>query len=137
LTYKHKCNGLWTEARFNSFITSALRNAHGKWGPKHKAKKKAWVSHGKYKCAMCNTIGPATLPPIKVDGKRRNNACVDHIKPVVDPYVGKTTWDEYIERMFIEEEGYQVLCYDCHSVKTNEERAIASIRRAKEKENES
>jgi len=121
--------GAWTVARFNSFITSALRNAHGKWGPKHKAKKKAWVSHGKYKCAMCNTIGPATLPPIKVDGKRRNNACVDHIEPVVDPEVGKESWDIYIERMFVELDDYQVLCWDCHTKKSKEERDVATARK--------
>jgi len=134
---KPRCGGRWTEARFNSFITSALRAAHSRWNPKATAKKKAWIKRGVYLCSQCKVEGPATLPPLKGKKRRRNNACVDHIKPVVDPYVGKTTWDEYIERMFIEEEGYQVLCYDCHSVKTNEERAIASIRRAKEKENES
>ena len=134
MTYKHKCNGLWTEARFNSFITSALRSAHSRWGPKSTAKKRAWIKRGVYLCALCGEEGPATLPPLKGKKRRRNNAAVDHIEPVVNPAIGKTTWDEYIDRMFVEEEGYQVLCHKCHTKKTQEERTIANDRRKKEKE---
>jgi len=135
-TEKSRCGGRWTEARYNSFITSALRSAHSKWGPKTDAKKKAWVKRGVYKCEECGHEGPATLPPDTGKKRRKNNAAVDHTIPVVDPAVGRTTWDEYIERMFIEEDGYQVLCYDCHSTKTRSETKIASERRAKEKKNE-
>ena len=130
------CDGRWTPARFNSFITSALRSAHGRWHPKSLAKKKAWIKRGVYLCAECGKEGPATLPPLEGRKRRRNNACVDHIEPVVDPAVGKTTWDEYVRRMFVEEDGYQVLCYECHSLKTNEERAVATKRRAEEKKND-
>ena len=133
MTDKPRCGGKWTEARYNSFITSALRGAHGRWGPKSTAKKKAWISRGVYLCSECGKEGPATLPPLEGRKRRRNNAAVDHIVPVVDPAVGKTTWDEYVERMFVEEDGYQVLCYECHSTKTKEERAIATERRRKEK----
>jgi len=132
---KTRCGGRWTEARFKSFITSALRSAHSKWGPKAAAKKKAWVKRGVYKCEECGKEGPATLPPKPGNKRRLNNAAVDHVTPVVDPEVGFTNWDEYVERMFIEEDGYQILCWSCHSDKTNEERKIATARRAKEKTN--
>ena len=46
---------------------------------------------------------------------------VDHIEPVV-PVSGFTTWDEVIERMFVEKEGLQVLCKECHRVKCQEEK---------------
>jgi len=128
------CSGKWTPARFNSFITSALRSAHSRWNPKSVAKKKAWIKRGVYKCEQCGTEGPATLPPLEGRKRRRNNAAVDHIVPVVDPAVGKTTWDEYIERMFVEAEGYQVLCWECHEAKTKEERSIATERRRMEKQ---
>ena len=131
---KERCGGQWTEARFNSFITSVLRNAHGRWGPKSAAKKKACIKRGIYKCAECGEEGPATLPPLEGRKRRRNNAAVDHIEPVVDPAIGKTTWDEYIERMFVEEPSYQVLCWQCHEDKTKEERVIATERKRKEKE---
>jgi len=131
---KTRNNGNWTEARYNSFITSALRNAHGRWGPKAQAKKNARISRGIYRCSACGELGPATLPPDPGKKRRKNNAAVDHIEPVVDPAVGKTTWDEYINRMFVEVEGYQVLCYSCHKKKTNEETKVAAERRSKEKD---
>lgn len=126
---KPRCGGRWTEARMNSFITSALRAAHGRWAPRHDCKKEAWVKRGFYRCAGCNTIGPATLPPLEGNIRRRNNVCIDHIEPVVDPSVGFTSWDEYIDRMFVEVDKYQVLCYNCHKDKTNKEREIATKRR--------
>ena len=128
-------NGKWTDARFNSFITSALRSAHSRWGPKSSAKKKAWLRRGVYRCALCGEEGPATLPPESGKKRRRNNSAVDHIDPVVDPAVGKKTWDEYIDRMFVEEDGYQVLCWECHKLKTKLEREISIKRKAEEKLN--
>lgn len=73
---------------------------------------------------------PATIKDDK--GKRVNNAIVDHVVPIVDPEVGFTTWDECIERMFCEVEGLQVLCHDCHKLKSNEERRLAAERRNSE-----
>jgi len=105
--------GQWTDARFRSFITSALRGAHGRWNPKSVCKREGWVRRGFYRCDGCGEVGPATLPPLEGRKRRRNNSCVDHINPVVDPEVGFTDWNEYIERMFIEVEGYQLLCWEC------------------------
>ena len=119
---KVRNNGRWTEARFRSFIISALRGAHGKWGVKHDAKKSAWVSRGVYRCAACSVEGPATLPPLEGRSRKRNNAAVDHINPVVEPEVGFVDWNTYIDRMFLEIKGYQVLCYKCHAEKTAAER---------------
>lgn len=121
--------GKWTDARFRSFIVSALRSAHGRWGPKAAAKAEARVSRGVYRCAHCNTLGPATLPPLPGRKRRRNNCAVDHIEPVVDPSVGFVDWSTYIKRMFVEKEGYQVLCWECHEAKTKAEREQAVARR--------
>lgn len=46
---------------------------------------------------------------------------MDHIIPVVGAD-GFTTWDDYIERMFVDREGFQVLCKACHKIKTDEEK---------------
>ena len=85
-------------------------------------------------CAECDQEVPATIVD-ENSGKRVKNALVDHIDPIIDPEVGFTTWDETIERMFCEEDGLQVLCYKCHEIKTNQERAQAKERRQKEKDN--
>jgi 5-methylcytosine-specific restriction endonuclease McrA len=113
-------NNQWTESRYRSFIISALRAASRRWPVKWAVLKDAAVgkqkniSTGKlaehYKCASCGNIFPA------------KEVVVDHIDPVVDPKKGFVSWDDYIERMFCEAEGLQVLCKPCHKVKTDEER---------------
>lgn len=130
---KNRCGGRWTDAKFNSFVKSNLRQASRKWAPINDCLKNARLKKGWYKCAGCSEEVPTT---IKEEGSRTRtkNVYVDHIKPVIDPAVGFTTWDECIERMFSEEDNLQVLCKACHDIKTNEEKAIAAERRSKEKE---
>jgi hypothetical protein len=65
--------------------------------------------------------------------KRVKNVFVDHILPIIDPEVGFTSWDDFINRLFCEREGLQCICGDCHDKKTTNERAAASDRRRKEK----
>ena len=130
-TAKTRNNGRWTEARHKSFIISAIRGAHSKWGVKADVKKSARVSTGRYVCACCSAVGPATLPPLRGQSRRRNNAAVDHIDPVVSPSQGFVDWNTYIDRMFLEEEGYQVLCWACHGVKTRDERELRTLNRKK------
>ena len=133
------CNGgQWTEARKRSFIISALRSATSRWGPKQEALKRARVIRGIYLCALCKKEGPATTWRTYKSGvnkgspKKVKNTVVDHIVPVVDPLTGFVGWDTYIERMFCEADGLQVICHDCHEKVTAEERAIATERKRKE-----
>lgn len=60
---------------------------------------------------------------IKKGRKKINNVFVDHIEPIVDPKTGFTTWEDYIERMFCETDGLQLLCGECHDKKSMDERA--------------
>jgi hypothetical protein len=131
------CNGgEWTDARLHAFIMGALRNAHTRWGPACRAKKRANIKRGLYLCSACREAVPSTIPAVYIGGKkagkpyRKKNAVIDHIIPVVDPVVGFTTWDEAIQRMFVEEAGYQILCDSCHQEKCNEERAIRKANKA-------
>lgn len=96
--------------------------------------KKARVSRGEYLCADCQQIVPATIKD--ENGKRIKNAVVDHIDPIIDPRVGWVSYESLIERMFVEEDKLQVLCHECHTRKTNEEKAIAKERRAGDIEDE-
>ena len=113
--------GQWTEARFISFIKSSLRSASRRWSPIHKTKKDANVSYGLYKCAGCGQIVPPTK---KVKDKRTQNIFVDHIKPIIDPVKGFTTWDDFIENLFCEQDNLQLLCKDCHDAKSNYEKSL-------------
>lgn len=109
---KTRCGGLWTEADFTSFIKSALRRATGRWAPKHKCKKDARIARNQYRCALCSHI---------VGNK---DLAIDHIKPVVDPVRGFVSWDEYIARMFCEQDGFRAICKDCHDNVTASQREI-------------
>ena len=117
---KKRNGGEWTDSRFRSFVTSALRAASRRWPPKFKALKEAFVGRktnkktGKlamhYKCAKCKKHFVAT------------DVQVDHVLPVVDPKVGFVSWDDFINRIFCEIENLQVMCKPCHKVKTEEEK---------------
>ncbi len=110
----------WTDAKFKGWIVSLLRRGTMRWPPRNevlnkaKTKKKTNIKTGRmaqhYRCAGCQGEFPAKL------------VCADHVEPVVHPVHGFTTWDEYISRMFCSAENLQVLCKDCHDVKSKEER---------------
>ena len=106
---KTRNGNTWSEARYFGFIRSSLRSAFTKWGPKHAAKKLAKVAYNQYECADCNEIFGS------------KDVEVDHIVPAgslkcYDDLPG------FVERMFCEVDGFQVLCKTCHQDKTNRER---------------
>lgn len=114
--------GKWTQGRFNSFVTSTLRAGARRWPPKYetlaaaKTEKKINAATGRlaqhYKCAKCK------------QEFTQKDVEVDHKKPVVDPKVGFTTWDDFIDRLFCEKPQLQVLCKPCHKTKTAKEKKV-------------
>jgi len=122
---RNKYNGGdWTLARFNSFVKSALRSASQRWPPKYKCLNEAKVGKkinwktGRlaehYKCNSCKKEFPA------------KEVQVDHVIPIV-PVTGFTSWDEVVDNMFCEAENLQVLCTECHGVKSLRERQERKI----------
>lgn len=115
--------GEWTEARFNSFVKSALRSASKRWPVKYQTLAGAYSGQrvnprtgrlGKhYRCARCSGHFPA------------KEVQVDHIRPIIDPKVGFVSWDEVVNNMFCEADNLQCLCVTCHKIKTAEERQLA------------
>jgi 5-methylcytosine-specific restriction endonuclease McrA len=113
--------GLWTEARFKSFVISKLRAGLRWWPPKFRVLKNAATERkvnpktGKlamhYLCKKCKRDFP--LKEVQVD----------HKNPVVDTKTGFVSWDVYVERMFVEDKMLQVLCKPCHKIKSDKERA--------------
>lgn len=108
--------GLWTEGRFNSFVTSILRSGSRRWGPKYltlnaaKTEKKINPKSGRiaqhFLCAKCQ------LEHVAKDVQ------VDHIKPIGFD----KTWDEFINGLYCEADNLQVLCTACHKIKTLSEK---------------
>ena len=121
---KTRCGGRWTEARYVSFVKSALRSASRKWAPTSDVLNEAYVGVMKnkktgrmakhYRCAYCEGLFP------------HKEVAVDHEPPIVSPEEGFTTWDDFINRLFCEADGLQVLCKTCHDEKSNEEKARAA-----------
>lgn len=96
----------------HNFILGGLRRLSARWYPRSDAKTTARIERGKYECAMCKKPTPT------------KEIQLDHKKPVVDPIAGFQGWDQHIERLFVEAEGFQVLCKSCHKVKTKAENAV-------------
>lgn len=129
-----RCSGKWTEAYFRNFVKNQIRSATRKWKPIQDCKKAAKVGYGEYQCECCKEVVPPTIFDSD-KGKRVTNVFVDHINPIIDPNVGFTTWDDFIEGTFCEADNLQLLCGKCHKAKSQEEIEVAKERRAKEKNN--
>jgi 5-methylcytosine-specific restriction endonuclease McrA len=118
-------SGLWTKARFTSFIKSALRSASARWPPKYETLGEACVGKqvnkltgrqaNHFKCRCCGGLFP------------QKGVQVDHIKPIINPETGFSGWDSFIDNLFCEKEGLQVLCLACHNDKTNLEKQTRKI----------
>ena len=109
--------GTMTEAAFWSFIRSALRQKSRWWKPIAQAKQKAKRTYKgplkrqkfEYQCAECLNWFP---------DKKIN---IDHIIPA-GSLRNAQDLPGFVERLFVEVEGLQVLCSTCHDKKTAKER---------------
>lgn len=109
------------DTKLKAFIINTLRRASFRHKPRGEAKKKAKVKVGEfstgrakygYQCVICEEV------------HKSGEVKVDHIDPVVCPKEGWQGFDIYIERMFCDEDQFQVLCKLCHDEKTAEERVV-------------
>ncbi len=110
----------WTDARFRTFIVSALRQAYQRFPNRNEILKKSNTKRGYFRCEGYKR-GPHE---VKKEWRRKRvvNRAVDHIQPITG--AKHLTWDEYINRMFCDTSNLQVLCKECHRLKTNDERGI-------------
>ena len=110
----------WSDAKWRSWVISLLRRGTMRFPPRNdalraaKTEKKINEKTGRmaqhYECKSCKGHFSA------------KNVCVDHIEPVINPGVGFINWDTYIERMFCPVDNFQILCSNCHDIKTAKEK---------------
>lgn len=94
-----------------AFVIASLRRASYRWPPREEARRRVKVDRNQYRCEKCNKIFT------------RKETKIDHIKPVVD-VTGFESFDKYIERLFCDVSGFQILCKKDHDEKTKEENQI-------------
>jgi 5-methylcytosine-specific restriction endonuclease McrA len=112
-----KAGGVWTSARYWSFIRSALRKAWMRYPVKQQALKAARRNSQsdnrrlkyEYQCNACKGW---------FEGKEVQ---VDHIKPAGSLRDYKDL-PMFVERLFCEPDNLQVLCKPCHLIKSKQER---------------
>jgi hypothetical protein len=138
MTDKPFNDGEWTQGRMDAFIKGLIREGLTKWGPRHECIKQSRVRRGWYLCAVCKQEVPTSIKrELKTKPgvwKKTKNIYADHIEPIIDPAVGRRSWDEVIKRAFVDLKEFQAVCYACHESKTAEERSIATERKRHERE---
>lgn len=71
-----------------------------------------------FKCELCGE---------KVKGQRSKKASfiqIDHKEPIIPFDKQLESWDELIQRVFVDIDGLQAICSLCHSIKTQEENKL-------------
>lgn len=105
----------WPYQRFHNWVMKLLRRGSATFPNRELAYKAAYAGKMRneatgrmamhYTCAICTDV----FPKYRVEA--------DHIEPVV-PVTGWVSWDDTINRLFVPVEGYQILCKDCHAIKS-------------------
>jgi len=104
------------------FLIPVLRRATYRFVLRTEALKEARVERGLYRCAMCEELF------------KNKDICIDHVNPVIDVTEGFKDWQTYILRMFPPKKGWQILCKNCHDIKTMMEDEIRKLSNKKRKE---
>lgn len=101
--------------RDERYIKSALRKIW-RWSEQRRlAYEKAKVSKDQYRCAECK----------EVFSRKKKQLAVDHINPVVNPKSGFIGFEDYLNKLFCDVSGLQVLCKKtCHAAKTKAENKL-------------
>ena len=89
-----------------AYVKASLRRTWGRSKQRQSALKSARISRGLYRCAHCKNVF------------RRKEIEVDH-RIAVGKFV---SFDLFIERLFCDSSGLDVVCRGCHLVKTASDR---------------
>lgn len=109
------------DKKVKSFAIQILRRGSYRWWGRWTAEKRSRIGRNQYVCECCGQVLPKKM------------TSMDHIAPVVDPHVGFNGFDDYISRLYVESNGWQRLCDDCHQAKSNDENVIRKATSAKKK----
>ena len=120
------------QSKFKGKIISSLRKLSFTYSPRNDAKKVQKKGPNTFECEHCQVwVYEGTRDIAKQleildceppNGLIKGKVCLDHKSSVI-PLEGFTRgswdWDEFINRLFCEQEGFQTLCSSCHDIKTS------------------
>ena len=121
------------DKKFKVKIIQALRRLTFSYPPRTQAKALAKVAPATHECCKCGKYcyeGKSVKNFEKIQEQfpdkivEMRTAEVDHIIPTVNPYDGFVNWDVYIKGMFCDLSNLQVICHDCHQIKTSQEKLL-------------
>ena len=124
--------------KFKAKIKAAINKLRRQWPPIIAVKKAARVGPELFRCSGCNMLiyaGARDISyihihhPEAVEGK----VDVDHSDPVQPVDGRELTFDEYIDRVFCEEDNLKLLCKICHVSKSAVEASERAEFRKKKK----
>lgn len=105
--------------RIKKFLIPILRRSWLRWTARQNVIKAARVERGSYQCNICKQVG-----------FKRQQLHIDHISPVVDIEDGFTTLDEYVSRLYVNEDQLQAVCHLCHEIKTSVENKMRNFHKS-------
>jgi len=133
------------DSKLKGKIISAIRKVTYTYEPRNKVRKRQQVAPATFMCESCDFAiysGKKNLKEAELDKfkkVKKSKVYVDHIEPCI-PIEGfgesKWDWNSYLSRMFCGEDGLQLLCKECHDIKTKKENELRKKFRRKEALNE-
>lgn len=118
-------------------IINSLRRLTYTFKPRSDKKNSLKVDKALFRCEKCSVLcyegsseenyGQYVINYIN-DKVIREKIQMDHIDPVIPPKKGWVwSWDEYIDRLFVDIDGWQGICKTCHDNKTNDEKKLRKL----------
>lgn len=127
--------------KIRNMIKGYARRLSGSWPPKQAVKEACKVAPALHKCSKCGSLnyeGDSQKNYDKYVAQFPNDTVnfdgieIDHISPVID-ITGWTTWDNYFDSLFCDEENLRPLCNKCHLAKSSHESTHRAIHNRKRK----
>ena len=133
------------DSKTKSRLISAARKI-SRWHPaRQTVKKKQKVDKALFECSICGKYcyeGKSGTGFITYKHKYSDKEvsqeylAIDHINPIIDPKLGWTNWDDFLNRLFCDESNLQGICTEtCHKAKTMLEREIRNKHKKKKEKN--
>lgn len=129
------------DSKLRGKIINAVRRVTYTYSPRNEVRNKQKVAPASFKCEHCKYIVYTGSKDLKDSGlkqkkKKKGKVYVDHIDPCIPiEGFGKKGWDWniYFDRLFCSKNGLQLLCKECHDIKTKEENQLRKEFRDKKK----